>query len=94
MCRPEPHRTLVEQLRTLRQETGLTYAELADPAQGTGIVLSASRLSKFLNGHELPQPQADHCPAPRARRRRGHAPAPDALRATQQLLYAVLDATG
>ncbi|WP_406349266.1 hypothetical protein OHA44_36990 [Streptomyces sp. NBC_00144] len=87
-----PHRMLVERLRTLRADSGLTYAELAGRLKEQGIVLSASRLSKFLNGHELPsrkQVAALHQVRDAAV---GAPTAPNAVRETQQLLYAVLDA--
>jgi len=93
MCRPDRTGRWSSSSGTLRQETGLTYAELADRLKEQDIVLSASRLSKFLNGHEMPS-RSRSLPCTACATTPWHAPAPDALRATQQLLYAVLTRTG
>ncbi|MEN2424346.1 helix-turn-helix domain-containing protein [Streptomyces rimosus] len=87
-----PRRLLVARLRTLRKASDLTLAQLSEQLTKQGVVLSVSRLSKFLNGHELPsraQVAAFHQVCEAAS---GTACAPQDVRATQQMLYAVLDA--
>ncbi|MCL6736382.1 helix-turn-helix domain-containing protein [Streptomyces neyagawaensis] len=87
-----PRRALVARLRMLREASGLTNEELVERLSKEGVTLSASRLSKFLNGHEVPsraQVTVLHrlCDAAA-----GGESAPEAVKETQRLLYAVLDA--
>lgn len=87
-----PRKVLVARLRTLREASGLTLAQVTRGLAEQGVVLSVSRLSKFLNGHEIPsraQIAALHqvCDAASDTAR-----AREAVRATQKLLYAVVDA--
>ncbi|OKI09243.1 hypothetical protein A6A06_00530 [Streptomyces sp. CB02923] len=83
---------LVARLRTLREASGLTLAQLTQGLAEQDVVLSVSRLSKFLNGHELPsraQIVALHQVCDTASEA---ACAQEAVRATQKMLYAVVDA--
>ncbi|GCD34736.1 hypothetical protein OEIGOIKO_02475 [Streptomyces chrestomyceticus JCM 4735] len=87
-----PRKTLVARLRTLREASGLTLAQVTQGLAEQGVMLSVSRLSKFLNGHELPsraQIAAFHqvCDAAPDTAR-----AQEAVRTTQKMLYAVVDA--
>ncbi|PIM67691.1 hypothetical protein CTU88_37755 [Streptomyces sp. JV178] len=87
-----PRRALVARLRMLREASGLTNEELVERLSAEGVTLSASRLSKFLNGHEVPsraQVTVLHRLCDTAA---GGEPAPEAVKETQRLLYAVLDA--
>ncbi|MFE4481614.1 MULTISPECIES: helix-turn-helix domain-containing protein [Streptomycetaceae] len=51
----EPERLCAERLRELRERIGLTSEELADRLSGDGISIDSTRLSKFLNGREVPR---------------------------------------
>ncbi|MFD7665705.1 helix-turn-helix domain-containing protein [Streptomyces sp. NPDC059788] len=87
-----PRKVLVARLRTLREASGLTLEQLRQGFAEQGVVLSVSRLSKFLNGHEIPsraQIAAFHqvCDAEPETAR-----AQEAVRTTQKMLYAVVDA--
>ncbi|SHI08893.1 helix-turn-helix domain-containing protein [Streptomyces sp. 3214.6] len=87
-----PRRALVAQLRALREASGLTVPELVQRLEQRGVALTASRLSNFLSGHEVPsraQVTALHrvCEAAAGTERD-----PDAVQETRRLLYAVLDA--
>ncbi|MDX3249469.1 helix-turn-helix domain-containing protein, partial [Streptomyces sp. ME18-1-4] len=87
-----PRRALVAQLRALREGSGLTVPELVQRLEQRGVALTASRLSDFLSGHEVPsraQVTALHrvCEAAAGTDRD-----PDAVQETRRLLYAVLDA--
>ncbi|MEU6803213.1 helix-turn-helix domain-containing protein [Streptomyces neyagawaensis] len=86
-----PRRALVARLRMLREASGLTNEELVERLSEQGVTLSASRLSKFLNGHEVPsrtQVTVLHRLCDTAA---GGESAPEAVKETQRLLYAVLD---
>ncbi|MFG2915921.1 helix-turn-helix domain-containing protein [Kitasatospora sp. NPDC048298] len=51
----EPERRCAERLRDLRERIGLTSEELAERLNGEGIRVDSTRLSKFLNGREVPR---------------------------------------
>ncbi|MEH0576600.1 MULTISPECIES: helix-turn-helix domain-containing protein [Streptomyces] len=87
-----PRRALVAQLRALREASGLTVPELVQRLEQRGVALTASRLSDFLSGHEVPsraQVTALHRVCEAAA---GTARDPEAVQETRRLLYAVLDA--
>ncbi|WP_030062053.1 helix-turn-helix domain-containing protein [Streptomyces novaecaesareae] len=51
----EPERRCAERLRELRERIGLSSEELAERLSGDGIRVDPTRLSKFLNGREVPR---------------------------------------
>ncbi|MEU8921849.1 helix-turn-helix domain-containing protein [Kitasatospora sp. NPDC048545] len=51
----EPERRCAERLRELRARTGLSSEDLAERLSGDGIRVDRTRLSKFLNGREVPR---------------------------------------
>ncbi|WP_181362231.1 helix-turn-helix domain-containing protein [Streptomyces sp. MA5143a] len=87
-----PRRALVARLRRLREASGLTNEELVERLSAEGVTLSASRLSKFLNGHEVPSRAQVTVLHRLCETAGGGEPAPEAVKETQRLLYAVLDA--
>jgi transcriptional regulator with XRE-family HTH domain len=87
-----PRRALVARLRMLREASGLTNEELVERLSAEGVTLSASRLSKFLNGHEVPSRAQVTVLHRLCETAGGGEPAPEAVKETQRLLYAVLDA--
>ncbi|MEV5983624.1 helix-turn-helix domain-containing protein [Streptomyces sp. NPDC052051] len=50
-------RELADHLRDLRSRTGLSSEKLADRLSDGGLRVDRTRLSKFLNGHEVPRPE-------------------------------------
>ncbi|MFD8083493.1 helix-turn-helix domain-containing protein [Kitasatospora sp. NPDC059722] len=84
-------RELADHLRCLRSRTGLSSAKLADRLGMGGLRVDRTRLSKFLNGRELPRPELAFALHQVVAQCEGTSPRPEDVARTRSLIYAARD---
>lgn len=89
---PEPARLCAERLRYLHGQTRLTSEEIAERLRARGLRVDKTRLSKFLNGREVPRPEFAVCLHEFLAEFEGASVSPDEVALTRKLMYAAAQA--